>query len=163
MGSSPIRDRTCVSCTGRQILYHGATREAAKTTFGKTKVRSVLECWEKKEICQWYNLAYNIGISTFQKSFHFILFFKYLPRCSHYNSNNNRSRNDVLFVLTLPLLFPEANTLYSATPLSQVRIFKSKPEAFKYLTYDYLTSLSFSVCGVVKNPTANTGDIKHTY
>ena len=86
----------------------------------------------------------------------------YLPRCSHYNSNN-RSRNDVLFVLTLPLLFPEANTLYSATPLSQVRIFKSKPEAFKYLTYDSLTSLSFSVCGVVKNPTANTGDIKHTF
>ena len=27
-GSSQPRDRTCISCTGRQILYHWATREA---------------------------------------------------------------------------------------------------------------------------------------
>ena len=27
-GSSQPRDKTCVSCTGRQILYHWATREA---------------------------------------------------------------------------------------------------------------------------------------
>ena len=28
VGSSQIRDRTCVSCLGRQVLYHWATREA---------------------------------------------------------------------------------------------------------------------------------------
>ena len=28
VGSSWTRDRTCLSCTGRQILYHWATREA---------------------------------------------------------------------------------------------------------------------------------------
>ena len=28
LGSSQTRDRTCVSCIGRQILYHWATREA---------------------------------------------------------------------------------------------------------------------------------------
>ena len=27
-GSSRPRDQTCVSCTGRWIVYHGATREA---------------------------------------------------------------------------------------------------------------------------------------
>ena len=27
-GSSRLRDQTCVSCTGRWIVYHGATREA---------------------------------------------------------------------------------------------------------------------------------------
>ena len=33
VGSSPIRDGTLVSCIGRQILYHRATREAPKSTF----------------------------------------------------------------------------------------------------------------------------------
>ena len=36
MGSSLIRDQTHVSCIGRQILYHGATREAPK--FGILRV-----------------------------------------------------------------------------------------------------------------------------
>ena len=31
--SSWIRDQAHVSCTGRQIIYHGATREAHKTSF----------------------------------------------------------------------------------------------------------------------------------
>ena len=34
MGSSQIRDQTHVSCTGRRILYHGATREACVPHFG---------------------------------------------------------------------------------------------------------------------------------
>ena len=33
VGSSWIRDRTCVSCTVRQILYHWATREDLFTLF----------------------------------------------------------------------------------------------------------------------------------
>ena len=33
-GSSWIRDETCVSCTGRWILYHGATREDPHTGAG---------------------------------------------------------------------------------------------------------------------------------
>ena len=32
-GSSWTRDWTCVSCTGRQILYHWATRDALYSTF----------------------------------------------------------------------------------------------------------------------------------
>jgi len=34
VGSSQIRDQTHVSCTGRRILYHGATREAWIPHFG---------------------------------------------------------------------------------------------------------------------------------
>ena len=33
VGSSWFRDRTCVSCIGRQILYHWATREALNILF----------------------------------------------------------------------------------------------------------------------------------
>ena len=33
-GSSWIRDQTCVSCTGRWLLYHGATREDPHTGAG---------------------------------------------------------------------------------------------------------------------------------
>ena len=33
VGSSQIRDWTCVSCTGRRILYHWATREAPSLKF----------------------------------------------------------------------------------------------------------------------------------
>ena len=33
VGSSQIRDRTCVSCTGRQILYYRATGEVPKLGF----------------------------------------------------------------------------------------------------------------------------------
>ena len=40
VGSSWIRDRTCVSCTGRQILYHWVTREA----------RVFNNFWECKEV-----------------------------------------------------------------------------------------------------------------
>ena len=32
MGSPQTRDRTCVSCTGRQVLYHEATREALSSS-----------------------------------------------------------------------------------------------------------------------------------
>ena len=32
-GSSGLRDQTCVSCTGRWVLYHGATREALYVCF----------------------------------------------------------------------------------------------------------------------------------
>ena len=33
VGSFQIRDRTHVSCIGRRILYHGATREAQRLTY----------------------------------------------------------------------------------------------------------------------------------
>ena len=33
VGSSQIRDQTHVSCIGRWILYHGATREAPRIVF----------------------------------------------------------------------------------------------------------------------------------
>ena len=33
VGSSQIRDRTGVSCTGRRVLYHGATRKAHLVVF----------------------------------------------------------------------------------------------------------------------------------
>ena len=33
MGSSHSRDHTCISSTGKQILYHGATREALRHIF----------------------------------------------------------------------------------------------------------------------------------
>ena len=35
VASSQTRDQTCVSCIGRQILYHGATEEALECPFFK--------------------------------------------------------------------------------------------------------------------------------
>ena len=49
VGSSRIRDPTCLSCTGRQILYHWATREALSLTVAS-------------KFSQWFCLSCHIFI-----------------------------------------------------------------------------------------------------
>ena len=43
VGSSPTRDRTHVSCIGRQILHHWATREALMWTIYKKSLLGLLQ------------------------------------------------------------------------------------------------------------------------
>ena len=50
VGSSPIRDGTLVSCTGRQVLDHWATREAPKSTFLEdNQPVGILKQWSKRK------------------------------------------------------------------------------------------------------------------
>ena len=57
MGSSCIRDQTCVSCVSRQILYHWATREAQDST--SLTSFQVLPMWTTK-----YSFEYKILASV---------------------------------------------------------------------------------------------------
>ena len=55
MGSSWIRDQTCVSCVSRQILYHWATREAQDST--SLTSFQVLPMWTTKYTFEYKILA----------------------------------------------------------------------------------------------------------
>ena len=68
LGSSQNRDRTCVSCIGRQILYHWATREALKGTFLRQRSRQrvwmksfhAMREWEKVDCLHQHYLTLRV-------------------------------------------------------------------------------------------------------
>ena len=49
VGSSQIRNQTCVSCVGRQILYHWATREALFFSFQLITPRGFVTRWGNED------------------------------------------------------------------------------------------------------------------
>ena len=53
VGSSWIRDQTHVSCTGKQILYHWATRKALSTLFSfgqQTRILGQSQVWKPRAL-----------------------------------------------------------------------------------------------------------------
>ena len=75
LGSSRIRDRTCVSCTGSWIPYHWPTREALlairlmrpyrRPVHGKTSKF----CWGIKKLlfllkCNWFTILYQFQVPS---------------------------------------------------------------------------------------------------
>ena len=59
-GSSWPRDETCVSCIGRQILYHWATREAHSSSLGYQVLVLISKCIGS--LCffkKWFLLMYS--------------------------------------------------------------------------------------------------------
>ena len=63
VGSSRMRDRTCLSCTWRQILYHWATREAPEITNLENKPGdSTRQKWSQK-ICLTYSQMGGEGLA----------------------------------------------------------------------------------------------------
>ena len=62
-GSSPSRDWTCVSCIGRQILYHCATWEALFKWSGSRSVTSD-SLWPHGLYSPWSSLGQNTEVSS---------------------------------------------------------------------------------------------------
>ena len=60
VGSSQTRDRTCVSCIGRQILYHWATRESERESHSV-----VSDSLQPHGLCSpWNSPGQNTGVGS---------------------------------------------------------------------------------------------------
>ena len=85
-GSSPPREWTSISCIGRQILYHRATREAP--SFNNAFLKNTIvhpPCWEHcaRHKIQWWKIGITPSLrelNFWQLLFHtFYQLFPYIP------------------------------------------------------------------------------------
>ena len=110
VGSSWIRDRTHVSCTGRQVLYHWVTREALGAIVTKWFIHLILETLSSRPPCfSWFSLLTGRSSASF-------------ARLSPLHQHLNRAQSFDVFVSTYTPIS------LKASHISHVQCFCSNPD-----------------------------------